>query len=56
MYGALQSMAADPTHVTGMTNHFSTILAAYGDVQELDGGPGIDYCDASDIDAGEAGM
>ena len=39
-----------------MTNHFSTILPAYGAQQELDAGKDADYCDADDIDSGDAGM
>jgi len=56
VYGPLETLAAGPTQATGMTNHFSTILPAYGAQQELDAGKDADYCDADDIDSGDAGM
>jgi len=55
VYAPLPTMAADPTHVTGMTTHFSTIMAGYGSVTEVDAGPDAETCDGSDIEAGEAG-
>lgn len=55
-YEPLPTMATDPDHVTGMTTHFSTVMAAYGEVLEVDAGMDGDTCDGSAIDAGEAGM
>ena len=55
-YEPLPTMATDATQVTGMTMQLSEVTAAYGDVLEVDAGPDGDTCDASDIDAGEAGM
>jgi ZU5 domain len=55
-YGPLLSLATSETEVTGMTNHFSSIVPAYGAALELDAGADADYCDGSDIDSGDAGM
>ena len=52
-YEPLESMAADATHVTGMTSHFSTIMAGYGSVTEVDAGADGASCDGSIIEAGE---
>jgi hypothetical protein len=55
-YAPLPTMAADPTHVTGMTTQLSETMAAVGDVLEVDAGPDGDTCDGSAIEAGEAGL
>jgi hypothetical protein len=55
-YEPLPTMATDGMHVTGMTKELSEMMAAYGDVLEVDAGLDGDTCDGSDIDSGEAGM
>jgi len=55
-YGALPTMAADPTQVTAMTTQLSEVVAGFGAATEVDAGPDSDTCDANEIEAGEAGM
>jgi hypothetical protein len=47
-YQPMTTSAADPSHVIGMTTHFSNVVAAYGGAQELPPDAGVVSCDAGD--------
>jgi hypothetical protein len=50
-YVALPTFAADPSHVTGMTTEFGTMVAGFGPSQELMGDAGDAGCGELDADA-----